>query len=207
MKIVVIGAGGHSRSVCDVLLQAGEHDIIGLLDPYAEHGFFGIPLLGSDDLLPGIFDSGQAEGAFIALGGNAIRRKITRLAEDIGYEIVNAIHPRSVISPYASLGRGICVMAGAILNVNTVIGDGCIINTNCSVDHDVSIGAFSHIAPGTSICGNVHIGEESFLGVGSSVIDNVWIGPRTVIGGGGVVIKDIEGYCTAVGVPVKILKG
>ena len=206
MEVIVIGAGGHSRSVCDIIRQSGEHDVIGLLDPNADGGFMGIPLLGGDDLLPEVFSSGRAAGAFVALGDNALRRRIMQKVEDIGFQIINAIHPRAVVSPTASLGKGVCVMAGAVINVNAVIGNGCIINTNCSVDHDVSIGEYCHVAPGVAICGNVSIGEGSFLGVGSNVIDNVRIGANTTIGGGGVVVKDIEGHCTAVGVPARIIR-
>lgn len=206
MNIVVIGAGGHSRSVCDVLQQAGEHTIVGLLDAHAQEGFLGIPLLGGDGLLPELLASGRAQGVMVAIGANAVRARITHSVAAMGYVPVNAVHPRAVVSPHARLGAGICVMAGAVLNVNVTVGDGCIINTNASVDHDTAIGDFCHIAPGVAISGGVVIGEGSFLGTGSRVIDGIRIGPHTMLGAGGAAVRDIEGYCTAVGVPARVIK-
>lgn len=67
MNVIVIGAGGHARSVCDVLLSAGEHRIIGLIDTTVKHGFFGLPVLGGDELLPDLYSRDKAQGAGMLL--------------------------------------------------------------------------------------------------------------------------------------------
>jgi len=206
MKIVVIGAGGHARSVCDILLQQGMHEIIGLVDPIAQEGFFDIPLLGDDCLLVPIIGEQKAQGAFVALGSNKIRKKLMLQVEELGYEIISAISPYSVISRFATIGKGTVVMPGAIVNANAVIGQGCILNTNCSIDHDDVIGDYCHIAPGATICGTVVVGESSFIGAGARIIDKIAIGDKVMLGAGAVAIRNIPSDCTAVGVPAKVIK-
>ena len=205
MKIVVIGAGGHARSVCDILLSLGEHEIIGLIDPSAQVGFFDIPVLGDDNLLVSIINENRAEGAFVALGSNKVRKKMMQKVVDLGYKVVSVISPYSVVSRFASIGNGTVVMPGAIINANSTIGQGCIINTNSSIDHDDMVCDYCHIAPGATICGAVSIGESTFIGAGARIIDKINIGSNVMLGAGAVAISDIPSCCTAVGIPARII--
>lgn len=204
-KMIIIGAGPHSKVVADILLQNQQYEIIGLVDDLDKEGFLGLEIIGNDNYLIDLFQSGVHK-AFIAIGNNDIRKRLFETAVNIGYEIVNAISAYAVISPYAKLGKGIAVMPGAVINVDTVIGDGCIINTNCSIDHDGNIGSFVHVAPGTAIAGNVTIGSGTFCGIGSRVIDKISIGDHVMIGAGAAIISDIKAKCTVVGVPGKVIE-
>ena len=205
-RTIVIGAGGHSHSVCDILKQDNSIDIAGLVDGYVDTGFFDIELIGGDKLLETINVTGKAEYAFVAIGSNKVREGYYKKLDEIGYKFINAISSSAIISSYAEIGLGVCVMPGVCVNANAVIGNGVILNTNCSVDHDTVIGDYVHIAPGTTLCGSVTIGDNSFIGAGSTVINGIKIGKNVTIGAGAVVISDIPDNCTAVGVPAKIIK-
>ena len=205
-KVVVIGAGGHSHSVCDIMMQDSTIEIVGLIDRDPSAGFFGINVIGCDDDMKAVYEKRIAEYAFVAIGSNKLRKKLTMMAEDIGFKMINAVSPYAVISPNASVGKGVAVMAGAVINAGARIGDGAIINTNSSVDHDTVIGEFVHVAPGCAVCGTVSVGNGTFIGVGSSVIDGISIGNNVMIGAGGAVVKDIPSDCTAVGVPARVIK-
>lgn len=205
-KVIVIGAGGHSHSVCDILLQDPQNEIIGLLDNDPCAGFWGIEVLGKDDLLPELYESEKAEYVFVALGSNKLRKKLTEYARSIGFKLFNAISPKAFISPHAELGEGIAIMPGAIIGPNALIGNGSIINTNASIDHDDVIGEYCHVAPGVAISGKSLIGELTFIGAGATVKDYIKIGSNVMVGAGASVIKDLPSDCTAVGVPAKILK-
>ena len=206
-RVVVVGAGGHARSVCDILLATGAFEIVGLLDPGAGEGFFDIPVLGGDALLPELIRSDRELGAFVALGDNRLREEKTRELERLGYGVVNAVSPHAVVSPHAKLGRGIAIMPGAIVNACADIGDGCVLNTNCSIDHDTLVGAFTHIAPGATLCGRVTVGRRCFIGAGATVIDTLQLGDDLVLGAGATAIRSLPGGHTAVGVPARILPG
>lgn len=203
-KIVVLGNGGHARSVCDILLQMEIYEIVGLI-AVDKTEIMGIKVLGDDAQLDKLYQQGISK-AFVAIGNNQVRRKLTERLYDIGFEMINAISPKAVISSFAHIGTGVAIMPGAIVNAYADIGDGSIINTNSSVDHDVKIGKFCHIAPGCAVCGTTAIGNGSFIGVGSSLIDSISIGENVMIGAGAAVTTDIRSNCLAVGVPAKVIK-
>jgi UDP-perosamine 4-acetyltransferase len=200
--IVVIGASGHAK-VCVELLQAMGHCVaycVGATDGPATCA--GVPVLKGDSNLAELRAQGYSE-AFIAVGANHVRQRLARTALSLGYSLVNAVSPHSVVSPSARLGVGVAVMAGAIVNAETIIEDLAIINTGACIDHDCYIGKAVHIAPQCGLAGNVTVGAGSFLGIGCKVIPDVHIGENVTVGAGGVVISDMANETRAVGLPAK----
>jgi sugar O-acyltransferase (sialic acid O-acetyltransferase NeuD family) len=118
----------------------------------------------------------------------------------------NLIHKSSYVDSSVSLGEGIFMLPGCVLDMNVKIKDNVLLNTGCKIAHDSSILDHSFIGPGVTIAGNVVVDECCFLGVGSTILDNVHIPSATLIGGGAVVIKSIDRPGTYVGVPAKRLK-
>jgi UDP-perosamine 4-acetyltransferase len=203
-KLIIIGAGGHARSVMDIALENGDYEIAGCIDPTPGE-VLGKPVIGNDADLETFFSQGMRY-IFVAIGNNALRHRLFEKALSIGFEPVNIISRHTTISRRAHLGKGICIMAGAVINVNTVIGDNCIINTRCSIDHDCQIGKSSHIAPGVTLSGTVKSGEGVHIGTGASVIDGITIGDWSYIGGGAVVVDDIPPEVMAYGVPARVIR-
>lgn len=203
-KIVIIGAGPHSKVIIDIFERMKKYQIVGLSDSVNKGNVFGYPILGKDDILQDI--KKDVDYAFIAIGDNNIRKKLFYSVLSLGFKIVNAISPDAVVSKHVNLGTGIAIMPGAVVNAGSIIGDGSIINTNVSVDHDCIIGKFVHIAPGCAVSGSTKINDECFIGTGSKIINNIKIGEKTIIGAGGVVIKNFPPKCMAVGIPAKIIK-
>ncbi len=196
-KVIICGAGGHARSVLDIALQDKLIEVVGCVDPIYPQVkevplMKEIPIIGRGCDLTELYQKGH-RFVFIAIGDNAVRRKLYHEAVSIGYEPINLISRHAIISPRAILGKGICIMPGAVVNVNTVIGDNCIINTNCSLDHDCIIEEHCHIAPGAAVSGFVRIGEGAHIGTGASIIDRVCIGRGAYIGGR--VIKKLSSGC------------
>lgn len=204
-KVVIIGAGGHAKVIVDMVLQNGKYDIAGLIDRKDAKGFWGIPVIGDDQDLQKVYDGG-VHYAFVALGSNMLRRKISKMAETIGFQLINVISKNAILSKRCSLGKGIVIMPGAVINADAVLGDGCIVNTNASLDHESVMGSYAHIAPGTNIAGKVSIGELTFVGLGARIIDGITVGRNVVVGSGAVIIHDIDDGCTVVGVPAKKIK-
>lgn len=209
-KVIIIGAGGHARSVMDILLQNNEYEILGCIDNcYGQkqfvEGMNQIAIIGNDDMLEDFYKTG-VKYCFVALGSNSLRAKLYRRIVDIGYIPINVVSKYAIISPSVKLGTGICIMAGAILNVNTIIEDNCIINTKCSIDHDCIIGENSHIAPGVTLSGSVKVGNNVQIGTGACVIDGITIGEGAFIGGGGVVVKNVNARMLAYGNPAREIR-
>lgn len=202
-EVVVAGAGAHCKVVLDILLGSTDYKVMGLIDSDQEKRIFDIPVIGTDEDLERLYRQGARYG-FVAIGSNAVRRKVQEKMEAIGYEIISLVSRHAVISGYAQIGAGTVVMPGAVVNAGAKIGKGCIINTNCSVDHDCRVGEFCHIAPGCAVSGSTHIGQNVFLGTGTRVIDYITIGENTMVGAGATVISDLPSDCLAVGTPAVV---
>lgn len=203
-KLIILGAGGHARSVMDILIQNDDFDILGCIDPVPGQ-VLDKKVIGNDEDLELYFTKG-IRNVFVAIGDNRLRNKLHQKVVSIGFRPINVISKYAMISPRVDLGNGVCVMAGAVLNVNTVIGDNCIINTRSSIDHDCSIGRSSHIAPGVTLSGSVRAGEGVLIGTGASVIHGITIGDWACIGSGATVVKDIPAGVLAHGVPARIVR-
>ena len=202
--VLVLGAGGHAKVVIDSLRAAGRR-VAGVLDADATpRTVAGAKVIGSDDALERLRGEGL-EHAFVALGGNALRARLGARLRELGFTLVNAVHPSAVLSPSVALGAGVAVMAGACLNADTRIGDLAIVNTGATVDHDNDLGEACHVAPRCGLAGNVTVGDRAFLGVGCCAIPGVTIGCDAQVGAGGVIVRDIPAGVLAMGVPARVV--
>lgn len=204
-KTILIGAGGHAKVVIDLFRAAAGHDLVGLIDsgPVGT-AVNGATIIGGDDDLPRLRHEGVTH-AHVAIGNNRRRLDLSRQLEAMGFTLANAISPAATLSPSVRLGRGIAIMAGAVVNAESRLDDACILNTRASLDHDGRIGEGAHVAPGCALAGNVTIGRLAFLGVGTCVIPGIEIGEDVVIGAGSCVVHPIPSRTKAYGVPARIV--
>ena len=80
-------------------------------------------------------------------------------------------------------------MANVIININTKVGIGCIVNNGAIIEHDCMVGNYVNICPKFAMAGHSSIGYKSYLGIGSTVIDDIRIGNRVTVGAGAVVVS------------------
>lgn len=208
LKVVGLGAGGHAKVVIEILQQAPDYHIVGLLDTnplLVNTSVLHVPVLGNDSLMPDLVAHGVTH-FFIGLGGELQRR---RLLYEWGLALrlksITAIQTTAVISPSSIIGMGVTVMAHAVVNAEARVGENVIVNTGAIVEHDCLINNHVHIAPGACLAGGVIVGEQSFVGMGALVRPSVRIGERAVIGAGAVVVKDVDDGQIVVGNPARPL--
>lgn len=201
-SLLVLGSGGHGRSVADAAASSG-YAKIAFLDDHPGQSSGEWPVLGPVSLLEQIASEWPA--AISAVGDASTRLRFFNRLLEHGFETPNIVHPSSVISDRAQLGRGVFVAAGAIINIGSTIGDAVIINTGARVDHDCTVEQGAHIAPGVTLSGSVHIGHRAWLGTGCVVRQGIVIGEDTMIGVGAAVVSDVPAGETYVGVPAKPL--
>ncbi|WP_010648142.1 acetyltransferase [Oceanobacillus massiliensis] len=207
--IILLGGGGHAKSIIDSLKSNAEYKIIGILDMKNKIGKIvnGVEVIGQDSDLAYFYEQG-IKHAFVtvgALGDNSIRIKLFRLAKSIGYNFPAIIDKTAIVSETAQIREGTFIGKGAIINTNVTVGENCIINTGVIIDHDCFINSSVHLAPGTTLSGEVHIGNGSHLGTNSTVIQDITIGSNTIIGAGSVVVKNIESNKKAYGNPCRVV--
>ena len=208
--IVVMGASEHGKVIVDVIERARKYHILGWIDTFKPVGgmLFGYQILGTEELLPDLMKNEGIMGGIIAIGDNWTRgraaEKIKSLAPD--FEFISATHPSAQIARGVTIGGGTVVMAGALVNSDSRVGDHCILNTKSSLDHDCVMEDFSSLAPGVTIGGVARIGTFSAVSLGANIIHGRTIGTHTVIGAGALVLEDIPDHCVAYGVPAKVIR-
>jgi sugar O-acyltransferase (sialic acid O-acetyltransferase NeuD family) len=207
MKTIIIGAGGHSRVVYDILSYDQNTEVVAFIDNTprgSEETIMGVPVKGDHDVIPDIIKNESIGGFIIAVGDNEIRRNHFEKLIDMGLEPVSAIHPEAYVSKTTTIGAGTVIASGVNVSTNAEIGRNSILNTGAVVDHEATIGPHVHIAPGTTIAGRVDIDEFSFVGMGSTVGDYTKIGKNVTVGAGSAVLEDVPPDVTIAGSPAEI---
>ncbi len=209
-KIVLIGGGGHCQVVIDAILTGNSFTIEGIIDREGKAGeiVMGVPVIGTDESLAGIFNRDVKHCLITAgsTGSPELRVRLAERASIIGFQFPTVIHPRSTLSLFSTVGGGTFIAALSVINPSARIGSHCIINTGSIIDHDVVIGDFVHVAPGSVISGGVAIGAKTHIGTGSAVIQGVSIGSNTIIGAGSTVVRNIPDNVIAYGTPCRVVR-
>ena len=202
--IAIRGYSGHSFVVLDAAKQMGLDVTYYCERKQSLYNPFEIIYLGDEGT--DSFDWDSVNEFVLGIGDNKIRQKVADLILLKGKKLLNIIHPKSILSPYATFGKGNFVGANVTVNAFAKISDNCILNTGCIIEHECVINSGVHIAPGAVLAGNVFVGENSFVGANSVVKQGVNIGAGVTIGAGSVVIKDIPDNEVWAGNPSKKLK-
>lgn len=194
-KIVLIGGGGHCKSVINTICRAKLYEDIVITDGrYPQmKDVLGIPVVGTDERLLELRESGYEE-AFISVGNikqTDIRRRLYYEAVRLGFRMPCIIDPSAEISQYAKLGTGVFVGQGVIVNAGARIDDAAIINTGAIIEHDCTVGKYAHVAIGAKLCGAVFVGDDTLVGAGAVVVQGVHIGAKTLVGAGSIVLRNI----------------
>ena len=207
-KLLLIGGGGHCRSVLDCVLSTNHYQHIGIIDNDSSASALGIPVIGTDDDLLKLKNEGWTD-AFISvgsIGSTVLRRKLYQMVNNMGFTVPSIIDPSAIFAKGTSFGKGVCVGKRVVVNTGSQIGTCAILNTGSIIEHDCIIGDFVHISPGATLCGQVAVGDDSHVGAGSVVRQGIQIGSETVIGAGSVVVKDIPDNMKVYGNPCKAVE-
>ena len=194
--ILIYGAGGHAKSVMEIIIQQNKYIIAGILDDNASligSKVLDTQVLGTRALLPGLLEKGISE-AVNCVGGIidiSIRVRIYEILEKAGFTFPGIIHSRGWVERSAKVFEGVQVFANAYIGSEAVLEAKCIVNTNAVVSHDCIIGAYAHIAPGALLAGHVQVGEQTLIGMGVTTAIGVKIGSRVRIGNGAIILADV----------------
>ena len=189
--LLLIGGGGHCRSVIDVIEQGGRFEIAGIVDNNLTVGshVLGYEVLGSDADLPVLAQ--QYRDALVCVGQIQtphLRKQLFERLKTLGFNLPSIISARAHVSPHARVGEGSVIMHDALLNANVSVGCNCIINTKALIEHDSIIESHCHIATGAIINGGVRVKQGSFIGSGAVSKEGITIDAQSFIKAGSVVV-------------------
>lgn len=195
-SLLILGFGGHARSLADVAIAAGVSRLL-FLEPLARagEGFAGFQAVTS---LPANLTGEWF--AFPASGDNARRED---QCVDAPFPLTRLVSPDATVGLEAEIGEATFLARHAHVGPLTRIGRGVILNTGSITDHESVVGDFSHISVNATVAGRCRIGRRVMLGAGATVIDAVTVCDDVTIGAGAAVVADITEPGTYVGVPAR----
>ncbi len=198
-KFILLGAGGHARSVADVIISSYDKPGIVFFDSNAKGkgSLYGFEIVNS-------FPESFKAPIIIAIGDNNIRKRI--FDKSSGMKFGNVISSKAYVSERSKVGEGVFIGNFCHIGPEAEIGDNTIINNSTIVEHEVKIGKHCHIAPNSTISGRCTLGDLVFVGVGATIINNINICSNVIIGAGATVKDHITEPGTYVGTPAKKIK-
>jgi sugar O-acyltransferase (sialic acid O-acetyltransferase NeuD family) len=116
------------------------------------------------------------------------------------------IHPAARISPRATIGYNVLIMAGVVITSNAVIGNHVCILPNTVVHHDSVIGDWTLVGSNVTVAGGCSVGQCCYIGSGSSIIHNVRVDDGALIGLGSNVIRHVAKHTCVAGNPAEPLQ-
>lgn len=182
--IIIVGFGGHAKSVADSIESQNEYRIVGYTDIKecdCEYEY-----LGTDDALEELYNKGIrcAAVGIGYMGKGNIRECIFDKLKSIGFELPVIVDPSAILAHSAYVGEGTFIGKGAIVNSESEIGKMTIINTHVVVEHECRVGDYSHIAVGAVLCGQVIVGRSAFIGANATIIQCMKIDDNALIPAG-----------------------
>jgi sugar O-acyltransferase (sialic acid O-acetyltransferase NeuD family) len=199
--VIVYGAGGLGREVLQIVRAVPDARALGYVDdrlpPGTERN--GARVLGGAEYLDSL--DGDVSVVMGISDPNIKRGIFAELSRNPRISFPNVVHPRAIVSEYASIERGVVIASGCIVSLDASLGVGVFLNMGTVVGHDVKIGDFSSVMPLAAISGNVKTGERCLIGAQSAIFQGIIVGDGCTVGIGAVVIRDVPDGVTVMGNP------
>lgn len=191
-NLILIGGGGHCKSVIEVAESAG-YTILGILDRPEEESkkVLAYEVIGVDEDIPHYVDKAEFVITVGFIKNPVLRIKLYNKVLEAGGKMATLIASTAHVSKYAKIGQGTVVMHQAFVNAGAVIGDNVIINTFVNIEHDAQIGNQCHISTGTMVNGDCQIGDNCFIGSQSVLANAISICSDVIVGAGSFIRKNI----------------
>lgn len=190
--LILIGGGGHCKSVIEVAESCGR-TIRGILDVPAEVGreVLGYPVIGTDDEIASYADSCEFVITVGFIKDPSLRIKLYGQVLDSGGKLATLVASTAYVSRHARLGQGTVVMHHAFVNAGAEVGVNVILNTCSNIEHGVHIGSQCHVSTGVMVNGDCRIGDNCFIGSQSVLANGVSVCNDVLVGAGSFVRKSI----------------
>ncbi|MDE5698666.1 MAG: acetyltransferase [Lachnospiraceae bacterium] len=185
--IILVGYGGHAKSVADCIERQRQYRITGYTDLEKQESVY--EYLGTDDVLRDYYRQGVSNAAVCVgfLGKGCIREKIYENLKSIGYMLPVIKDPSAIVSSSALIGEGTFIGKQSVVNAGARIGKMVIINSKALIEHECEVDDFSHVAVSAVLCGQTMVGKAAFVGANATIIQGRVISPHQIVPAGAVI--------------------
>ncbi len=194
-KILIYGAGGHSKTVISMLRSLGKWEIAGIIDDGVEKGTLvsGVPVLGTSQILPDLKKDGLSNivNTVGGIGNYRIRWAIFNMLRHYEFNFPTIVHPTAFVEDNAVLADGVQVCAQSYISSESKVGFGTLINAGVILSHECQIGQCVNLSPGAILAGNVTIGDFTQIGMGATINLGITVGTECRIGNSAVIKGDV----------------
>ena len=191
--LILVGGGGHCKSVIEAAESAG-YTILGVLDMPENVGkrILSAEIIGTDDDIPLYVDKAYFVITVGFIKSPAIRIRLYDKIKAAGGNLATIIASTAYVSRYATIGEGTVVMHNAFVNAGAKVGNNVILNTFVNIEHDAVIGDQCHISTGTMVNGECKVGNNVFVGSQSVLANCIDIADDIIVGAGSLVRKSLR---------------
>lgn len=209
MNIAIYGAGGFGKEVACLIdrinRNGGNWNLIGFFDDTKPAGSsvsrYGAVLGNMDALL----QINHPLAVAIAINDNKVVRRLRELISNPHITFPNLIDPSLFLVDEQTviMGEGNIIQNDCMISCDVTIGNFNLINDHVVVGHDNHIGDFNGLMPGAHLSGGITIGSNNLLGVASVVLQGMVIGNGVTLGANSVLMTQPKDNCTYLGVPAR----
>lgn len=211
--IAIYGAGGFGREVACLLNIINQRQptwhLVGFFDddPALKGkmiSHFG-PCFGGIDALNAW---GNPLSVAIPIGNPSTVATIVSKIINPKVDFPNIIHPDfNIVDPETFyIGKGNIIQGDCSVSCNVTLGDFNVLNGSVVFGHDDKVGDCNSFMPAIRVSGEVTIGNCNFFGVGSIILQQIKIGNNVKLGAGSVMMTKPKDGALYIGVPAKIVK-
>ena len=182
-KYVIIGCGGHAKSILDVILfNEPDADVV-FLDENAKENekILNCPVLKDYNI--------KDEKVIIGIGDNVKRRK---LSEKYYNNLTSVISKTAYIGKDVKIGKGVFIAHNTYVGIFSEIGDFSVVNTGAIIEHECKLEKCVFIGPNSTICGKANVGANTFIGADTTILPRINICSDVTIGAKSLVAKEIQ---------------
>ncbi|MCQ2171320.1 MAG: hypothetical protein MJZ17_00985 [Bacteroidales bacterium] len=194
-RIAFLGSKELALQMTEFAEHTGEFVVTGYFDDFEERGKIinNAPILGKIDDVEKLYDCGEFDYLFVAVGyNNFVFRDYCYKRFKGKIPFANIISKGAIIHKDAKIGEGVYIGPQCDIGKNTVIGNNVCLHVGTIIAHDCSVGDSCFFAGRDVIAGFTHFGERVFVGISVCVSDNINIEDEVWIGLGCIVAQNLK---------------
>lgn len=180
-RLLIVGGGGHGKSVAEAAILSGCYEVVGFIDDmlFNDSKKESSPVLGKVEDLKTY--SHLCDEVIVAIGNNLVRESLVAKIMQMGVPLATIAHPSAIISPSANISSGCAIMAGSIVGTEAELGVGVIVNCGAVVDHHATVADFGHLGVNSCMAGGASLGRAAWIQAGCSLGYGVTVSDRVVL--------------------------